>query len=254
MGAHGRTRTSPEDFAAESALVLGGACAILLQLADPVVAHAVAAHSAFRTRPVERLRATLGYAYGVVLGRPEQAARAAAHVERAHEGIPGANDLERQLWVAATLYWTAARVHRVVFGALDEHDADAVYRTYAVLGTALRVPPHAWPPDRRAFGRYWRRALATTEVTDDARAVARDLLHPAAVPWWGRAAMPLARALTAALLPPPVRAAYGLRAHPRRVAAALALLRPVYRALPRRVRQLPARRLLASRPTPFAEV
>ena len=61
-----------ERYARDGALVLGGAAAILLQVADPVVARGVGQHSAFADDPMRRLRHTLGYVYSVLkrLGAP----------------------------------------------------------------------------------------------------------------------------------------------------------------------------------------
>ncbi|MES1170192.1 MAG: oxygenase MpaB family protein, partial [Leifsonia sp.] len=56
-----------EEYAADGVLVLGGAAAILLQVADPVVARGVAEHSDFARRPMDRLRNTLRYVYAVGL-------------------------------------------------------------------------------------------------------------------------------------------------------------------------------------------
>src|SRR3978361_2348269 len=90
-------------YAADGALIAGGARAILLQVADPVVAAGVARHSDFAHRPVERLRNTLTFAYAVVLGTPDDAARVSAHVGRSHAPVNRATNAELQLWVAATL-------------------------------------------------------------------------------------------------------------------------------------------------------
>ena len=67
-----------ERFASDGVLIVGGAAAILLQVADPAVAAGVARHSRFAERPVERLRNTLTYAYAVVLGTPADAAAVTA--------------------------------------------------------------------------------------------------------------------------------------------------------------------------------
>lgn len=236
--------TGYERYARDSTLVLGGGAAILLQLGDPVVAAGVAAHSAFADDPVRRLRHTLGYVYAIMLGDPEAVRRAAGYVDRAHAGVPGATDPDRQLWVAATLYRVGVQVHELLRGSLTDDLADELYTASAQLGTALQLPGDHWPADRAAFERYWADAVQTLQVGDDARAVARDLLHPRHAPAWVRAAMPLGRTLTAGLLPASVREAYGLPAREGAFRRAVRVTRVATRITPRRVRELPSRRLL----------
>lgn len=233
-------------YARDSTLVLGGAAAILLQVADPVVGSGVASHSAFADDPMRRLRHTLSYVYTVALGDPAQLRRVAGFVDRAHAGVPGATDPDRQLWVAATLYRVGVQVHELLHGPMAAELADELYIESARLGTALQLPPERWPRDRAAFDTYWADAVARLEVGDDARRVARDLLHPRRVPLWVRAGMPLGRTLTAGLLPASVREAYGLRWRPRAFARAVRIARVAARVMPRRVRELPSRRLLAA--------
>lgn len=237
-----------DDYLAEGSLVLGGGAALLLQLAHPTVGHAVAGYSRFARDPMRRLRHTLGYVYAIGLGTPEVAEAAASAVDRAHAGIPGATDPEPQLWVAATLYGVGVQVHELLFEPLADAVADEVYATSGRLGTSLQVPASLWPADRAAFGAYWARMLPTLAVGDDARAVARGILHPAhgTVPVWVRAALPLGRSVTAALLPDAIRDAYGFPRHPRRERAAMRLVRVLTRLTPRRIRQLPSRLLLPS--------
>jgi len=235
-----------ERYAADGALVLGGLAAILLQVADPVVARGVAAHSAFATDPMRRLRHTLTFVYAVLLGTPEQRATAAAFVDRAHAGVPGAADADRQLWVAATLVRVGMQVRELLEGPLDRALAAEVLARGGEFGVVLQLPPDRWPADADSFDRYWAGAVDRLQVTDDARRVARDLLAARAAPWWLRAAMPLAATVTVGLLPPAVREGYGLRHDPRRYRRTVRLLRAVIRVLPRRLRELPARRLLAA--------
>lgn len=242
-------RSAYHHYAAEGGLIAGGGAAILLQLADPVVASGVAQHSDFSSDPMRRLHHTLAYVYAIGLGDPPQAAAAARTVNRAHAPVPGAFDPDRQLWVAATLYAVGVRIHTLLFGRMSDALADEVYARSAQLGTALQLPPELWPADRAAFARYWRSTIAELQVTDEAREVARRLLHPDVAPGWLRAAMPLGRVVTAGLLPASVRAAYGLPDRPRAFRAAILLLRFLVRLTPRRLRTLPAR-ILGPQPRP----
>ncbi|SEB38916.1 Uncharacterized conserved protein, DUF2236 family [Paramicrobacterium humi] len=244
-------------MAAESVLVAGGGAAILLQIADERVGLGVAQHSDFASRPLDRLHATLRYVYVQVYGTGAERRFVSRAVNRAHrpvradaaDGRPAysAFDPQLQLWVAATLYRTALVLHERVIGPLDEKVADRVYRQYAVLGTGVGMPAALWPADRAAFETYWNESLAALEVSDEARRVARDLLHPRVGPVWLRAAMPLARLMTAGLLPESVRAAYRLPwsdARQRRFDAVISVTRLVWPRLSRGIRHLPAIRCL----------
>lgn len=232
-------------YAADSSLVLGGLAAILLQLADPAVARGVAASSTFARDPLARLRHTLAYVYAVHLGTAEQRSRAVRRVDAAHARVAGARDPAPQLWVAATLARTGVQVHELLHGPLPESLADEVHAAGADLGMSLQLPAGAWPADRAAFDRYWDATLPTLAVGDEARAVAAELLAARAAPWWLRLTLPAAREFTAVLLPPQLRAAYGIPWHPRRARLAVAVARILVRVTPRRLRELPARRLLA---------
>lgn len=232
-------------YVRDAAIVAGGAAAILLQVADPVVAHGVAERSAFATDPMRRLRHTLSFVYAVMAGDERQRARAAAFTDRAHDGVPGARDPDRQLWVAATLYEVGHSVQERLDGPLPAALDAELLAASAALGTALQVPADRWPADRAAFDAYWRDAVAGLAVGDDARAIARELLQPRSAPWWVRAGMPLVRAITPTLLPASLATAYGFDPE-RRARAAWMLLRALVRITPRRLRTLPARRLLAT--------
>lgn len=234
-----------ERYAADGMLVLGGLAALLLQVGDPVVARGVTAHSTFARDPLERLRRTLGYVYAVEFGTPRQRRRAASLVDRSHTGIPGSTDVDRQLWVAATLVATGIQLHELLNGPIDPALAAEIHEAGADLATALQVPIEAWPTDRAAFDRYWTDAVARLEVGDDARSVAHDLLRARGTPWWTRPAMPLVRTLTSGLLPDSLRTAYGLTFRPARFRVTVGTLRILNRLTPRRLRELPARRLLA---------
>jgi uncharacterized protein (DUF2236 family) len=254
------------DIAPESILVLAGGRAILLQLANPAVGHGVADHSDFSARPLGRLNGTLAYVYAVTCGSPLERAAVVRRVGRAHRpvhsaprpdaGAPAYNafDPRLQLWVAATLYESATRMHDLVYGPMSDEDAEAVYRDYAVLGTALQVPAELWPVDRAAFAEYWRQASENLATDSTTIGVADQLLHSRTGPLWFRAAMPLARLVTTGLLSPDERLLFELPWSPRRQRrfdVLLGTLRLVYPRLPARLRHAPMHHYLkAARTTP----
>ena len=230
---------------------IGGGCAILLQLADPSVGRGVAEHSDFAARPYDRLVNTLTYVTAVACGDEADIRAVHRSIGRAHapvhgaatESSPGysAYDPALQLWVTATLYWTAERVHRRVFGALETASADRFYREFAAIGTSLQLPQDAWPPDRAAFAAYWSEAVQELRVTPAARAVAHQLLRARTAPLWMRVVMPFARLATVALLPESVQAGFGLQLterNRRRYERMMTLIAATYPRLPLRVRHL----------------
>ena len=259
------SRQRVQGVAGEGILIAAGGRAILLQLANPAIGHGVADHSHFAARPLDRLNGTLSYVYAIVFGDADLAAAMTARVNHAHGPVHSAGSTpaydaftpELQLWVAATLYESATDLHGRLYGPLDNETADAVYHEYSRLGTALQVPPELWPADRSAFRRYWDEQLAFLETDAATRAVAHDLLHSRTAPLWYRAALPLARLMTAGLLPPAVRARFDLpwsNRHQRRFDRVLGGIRLIYPHLPRRVRHWPKnhylRALRASTPAP----
>jgi uncharacterized protein (DUF2236 family) len=243
------------DIGGEGILLAGGGRAILLQLANPAVGHAVADHSNFAADPLKRLRNTLTFVYALVFGTPAQVAAVTAFVNRAHKPVRSATydaaDAQLQLWVAATLYDTAALVHELIYGPLSDADANAVYYDYAVVGTALGMPAALWPADRAAFALYFKAASAALTVYERVLAVSRALLYPTTGPLWMRAAMPTVRLATSGLLSPALRAAYKLPWSPtieRRYLGLMRLAAVLYPHLPRRLREWPKNYLLRHLP------
>ncbi|MCU1513742.1 MAG: hypothetical protein JWO10_832 [Microbacteriaceae bacterium] len=230
-------------LADEAVLLAGGGRAILLQLANPAIGHAVAHHSNFAADPLRRLRNTLTYVYALVYGTPSQVAAVRRMVQVAHAPVRSAtydaSDARLQLWVAATLYDSAVTLYERLVAPLAPDDADLIYREYAVIGTALGMPAALWPADRAAFRAYWDSQLATLSVDDRVLAVSRDLLHPRTGPLWMRASMPLVRLVTAGQLPPQLREAYGLPFRAARYERAMRWTARIYPRLPRGIRRWP---------------
>ncbi|MDQ0867938.1 hypothetical protein QFZ70_000411 [Arthrobacter sp. V1I9] len=214
------------DLGAEGILLAGAGRAILLQLADPAVGRGVAEHSTFTDRPINRLTGTLTYVYAVVYGSDEQLKEVRRRVNRAHVPVRGAANensagynaynADLQLWVTATLYDTALTITEKIYGPLDDDAADAMYRDYAKLGTALQLPERMWPEDRAAFRRYWDERIRTLRADENAVRVGRGPPLPEArralvprhhavrqVPHRGSPSPPVAQRLRPALERPP---------------------------------------------------
>jgi uncharacterized protein (DUF2236 family) len=232
----------------EAILLAGGAVAILLQVAEPGVGKGVDNYSNFSARPMDRLRTTMTYVYCMAFGSREEKESVIELVHRAHAAVKGpgydADDPELQLWVAATLYAVGTDIYQRVFGPMSDATAEEIYREYAVLAVSLRVRPEMWPPSRRAFWEYWDHKIATIEVTDNARSVAKDLLFNKKLPLYFRPLLPLVRISTAEMLAPHLREGFGLKSSKTRrktYSVMLGLTKATYPGLPKVVRTYPMR-------------
>lgn len=235
------------DFVGESMLLLGAGATVLLQLALRGVGHGVADHSTTLERPLDRLRTTMTYVYAVTLGTPEEKRQMVRMVNKAHVPVHSetynAFDPELQLWVAATLYRNGAEMYSRVFGELSEPDLEHLYRQSSVYGTALQVKEDMWPTTRAEFEAYWDEMVDSVEVDGKIRAFTRNLLSGGNAPFAVRAVMPLQRFMTIGLLPPRLREEFGLpwtRRDQRRFDLFWKVFPPVYRRVPRPIRQLSA--------------
>ena len=245
--------------AREGLLLAGGGRATLLQIAHPAVARGVLEHSTFADRPLDRLRGTLSYVYGVLFGTRAEAAAISRAVHARHTRVTGpgyaANDPDLQVWVNATLYDTALLLFQRVLGPLSASEADTCYRQYRVLATAIGCPEHAWPADRTAFAHYYDDMIGRLRVSGPARRIADTLLRPDTLPALLRPAAPVNRFLTVGLLPAPIRAGFGYpwtARQQRRLDRCLAVATTVYPRLPDRLRQAPKEHYLSDLRTRLA--
>ncbi|MFC3995651.1 oxygenase MpaB family protein [Nocardiopsis sediminis] len=228
----------------EAVILAGAGYAIVLQVANPGVGQGVADHSDFTERPLDRLRGTLTFIYGMVFGTPEEAERIARGVRAAHKRVTGpgydASDPDLQLWVAATLCDGGIRIYELVFGPMSPEEKDEFCAQCAVYATSLGCPADRWPAGHAAFEHYVAGELAAIEPTDTARRIAQALFDPPQ-----RLIRPAARLqglLAAGLLPPRIRDDLGLpwdAVRQRRFDRLIAGVRAVYPRLPLAVRALP---------------
>jgi uncharacterized protein (DUF2236 family) len=239
----------------EALVFLGAGRALLMQLAHPWVATAIAEHSTTLADPIGRFHRTFGIVFTLVFGSLDQAVAASRRLHRRHAAITGsmpqslgpyaegspylANDLPALMWVHATLVDTAVATYELVLPPLDAETRARYYAESRLLGALFGIPVEAQPPDWPAFERYVEETVASNRLTvgPAARAIAAGVLAGAGripVPRWYKD-------VTAGLLPERLRDAFALpfaADERRRAMRALRAIRRVYPVLPRRLRRV----------------
>jgi uncharacterized protein (DUF2236 family) len=206
---------------------LGGGAAVLLQVAHPLVAAGVAAHSDYRRDLWSRLLRTLRALYLITYGSQAEADAVGAAVREAHMRVRGrttkrlgafpagtpysAADPELMLWVHATLVDVSLSAYQRYERTLSDAEQETYYREMAVVAQVFGTPATVIPGTLGEFRDYFDAQIAgpVIEVTPPAREIAAVILD-APLPALMRFITPAHRMATGAHLPPRLRAAYGL--------------------------------------------
>ncbi|HYL08279.1 MAG TPA: oxygenase MpaB family protein [Candidatus Udaeobacter sp.] len=210
----------PEDSLArrinrENVLFLGGARALLMQLAHPKVAAGVDEHSDFRSRPLPRLRRTVRLTMAIVFGDRATAMAAARSVNQAHSRVRGrgysAMDPELLLWVHSTLVDSALLTYETFVQRLSPAERNAFYQEMKLVGELLGVPRAIFPDTIGDFERYIDGQITQgpVRVAPLARELGALVVRPKILRLPGLLFVPL-EIITAGLLPPSLREQYGL--------------------------------------------
>src|SRR2546425_9841745 len=200
-------------------LLAGGAAALLLQVAHPLVAAGVDQHSDFRRSPHRRLLRTLDATLAIVFGDRRRATAAIDRINGRHASVRGvaaggtaysARDPRLLVWVQCTLILTSLRLYELVMGRLPPGDRQRYWDEGKLIAVELGIPRHLMPATIADLESYERTMLANEVLPNEtSRAVGRDVIRPFRfLP--GLATWPV-DALTAGLLPPALRDAFGLR-------------------------------------------
>jgi len=237
----------------EMFVLLGGAAALLLQIAHPLVAAGVDQHSGFRSDPFGRLVRTTNTTLAVVFGDDRAARAAIGRMGRIHARVSGTSasgapyralDPDLLLWVQATLVLTSLRLYEDVMGPLPAADRQAYWDETKPVARLLGIPAERMPATIGDLERYEREMLASAVRPDaTSRDVARGVLRP--LSWLPAAAYWPVDALAAALLPAPLRDAFGLRfgtAERRFYRGVVIAARSLRRILPERLTVVPQAR------------
>ena len=238
----------------EAAIFLGAGRALLLQLAHPWVAAAIAEHSRSLTDPIGRFHRTFNIAFTMIFGTTNQAIAAARHLHSRHAAVSGvltesagafatgsrycANDVAALRWVQATLTDTALIAYELVNPPLSRKDRERYYAESRLSAALFGIPQNAMPQSWAEFTVYVDEMFASDilAVSQAARRIAAELLSGSATLWRVPAWY---QVLTARLLPPRLRDEFGLHYGPseqRFAERALATLRWLYPWIPARLR------------------
>src|SRR5947207_15171748 len=154
----------------EAILFLAAGRALLLQLAHPWVAAAVADHSKALTDPVARFHRTFKVVFTMVFGTVDQAFAAARSLHRRHESITGvlpeavgpfeagssyrANDISALRWVYATLSDSAVAARNLVMDKPCPSDRARLYSEGQLFAGLLGIPGNLLPSDHARLNPY----------------------------------------------------------------------------------------------------
>ena len=207
---------------------LGGGPAVLLQVAHPLVAAGVVAHSDYRDQLWRRLQRTLQALYLITYGTRSEADRVGEVVQSVHEHVQGtiparlgrypagtpysAADPDLMLWVHATLVECSLAVYTRFVEALSADEREEYHGQMRMVGRIFGVPESVLPRSLEEFREYFRAQIegASIAVTEPARSVAEVILAPRLPPPM-RLFGPAHRMASAGLMPPRLRREYGLR-------------------------------------------
>ena len=250
----------------ERALLLSAPAVVLMQLAHPLVAAAIAEHTSRDRTVVERAGATIGLNLAVIFGDRDQAERAASHVRDLHTAIHGhlhtavgtfpagssyrADDPELLRWGHATIAWAGVVAYERFVEHLGSDARDRYVAEMRPFGQAFGADeaslPSTWDELRAYVSDVLDNAVA---VGEDGRREGREILWPSGT-FGQRASGPVQRVLTAGLLPDAIRHGFALPWSTWRGAAfssVAAITRAAVRTMPRSLRWWPHYRTACER-------
>ncbi len=217
----------------ERVLILGAGRSLLMQIAHPLIAAAVAEHSGFREDPLGRLRRTMEFMSVVLFGTAAEARSAADQLHAVHGAVQGilrepaggfpagtryrARDPELLFWVHATLVDTSLLVFRRYVRDLSAEEEEKYYQDSKTIARLHRIPDSMIPRYARNFPDYMDRMIDSgpISVSDTARELAGHILRPAVPPIPALAAA-IIGFISVGLLPGKLREDFGLQWGPAR--------------------------------------
>jgi uncharacterized protein (DUF2236 family) len=198
---------------------IGSSTALLLQVADPLVAAGVVQHSDYQHDPWSRLFRTFDTLLKMVFGDETMVRRMENRLAKRHAPVKGvssdgidydARDPELAMWVWATLIRVAVDMYERVHGPLHPVDLQRNYDESKLFALGSGVPekiiPPTWPEFLAWFDDYVARNLRATVESDD---IWRYTMHPGTPPVVHHVLSLGLNTTAAAFLPQPAREVFG---------------------------------------------
>ena len=205
----------------EVTVLFGGARALLMQAAHPLVIAGARESRFYERNPWRRLERTLLLTYTITFGTKAEAKAAADAINEVHSRVKGIDEvtgrpydaLDPQLltYVHASLVESALLFERLTVGSLDDEGRQRFHEEQMLAAEMLLVPREAIPrtvPELRAYLREIE-ASGILRVTDAAERVAALFDDPPREAEW-RPVLTLVSRLAFGTLPPAVRTMYGI--------------------------------------------
>jgi uncharacterized protein (DUF2236 family) len=206
----------------EITVLFGGARAILMQAAHPLVIAGARASGFYENNPWKRLQRTLILNYAITFGTKAQAHAAADRINDVHARVSGIDDVtglpydgldpDLLLWVHACLIDSALLFERLTVGKLDEAGRQRFHEEQMIAAELVRIPKEIIPPTVADLREYIASVASsgTLLVTDAARGVARLFVEPPRDAQW-RPVLRVVSRLAFGTLPERLRDDYGIR-------------------------------------------
>jgi uncharacterized protein (DUF2236 family) len=206
----------------EVTVLFGGARALLMQAAHPLVIAGARDSGLYERNPWKRLQRTLILTYTITFGTKAQAHAAADRINDVHSRVSGVDeetglrydalDPELLLWVHACLVDSALLFEELTVGKLDDAGRQRFHEEQMLAAELVRLPRQAIPPTVPAMRAYVADVVGggTLRVTDAARSVADLFSDPPHEAEWRPVLRGVSR-LAFGTLPPRLREMYGVR-------------------------------------------
>lgn len=235
-----------------------------MQIAHPLVAMGVSAHSNYMVDPIGRAKRTFALGEILTFGTQAKARQAARTINHKHFVVHGelpmnagifskgtrydARDPELLLWVHATLIDTWLQCYNLFIGSLTPLEQDTYYQESKEVAHLLGLIPDKMPRTIDNLRQYIDDMVHSDKLaaTPQAKQIAHQLLFPP-VHTLFRPLLHLNLQITSALLPQPIREIYGIEWNNRRqviFSISARGMRTIIPHLPMYLRELPITRRL----------
>src|SRR2546427_8154778 len=154
----------------ETTVLFGGARALLMQAAHPLVLAGARQTGFYERDPWKRLERTLQLTYKITFGTREEALEAARRINLVHDNVHGgdevtglpydARDPELLLWVHACLVDSQLLFERLTVGKLDGEARERYHREQMAGAELLGLERSLIPSTAADLGRYVHEVIA----------------------------------------------------------------------------------------------